>query len=191
MAALLREVYPPMSRHVKKHVFGIRHGEAWHNILYSRLGEDAYNCFHDTTLTTNGMDQAALANIPEPDLILVSPLMRALQTADILWPNTPKVALECLQEYPHKTQLINKRSPKSMLEELFPLVNFSDLKTEEGQWPRHSPKHDIQRIKYFISTSPAHIIGIVSHSTWLKYCMTGTLDSEPELEHCKPYILDL
>lgn len=191
MAALIREVYTPMSRHVKKHVFGIRHGEAWHNILYSNFGEDAYNCFQDTTLTAKGMNQAAQNKLPVPDLILVSPLMRALQTANIMWPNTPKVALECLQEYPQKTQLINKRSHKYVLEELFPQVNFSDLKTEEGRWPRHNPKRDIQRVKYIISTSSARTIGIVTHSTWLKYYLTGHLESEPELEHCKPYILDL
>jgi hypothetical protein len=107
MAALAREVYHPMARYVKKQVFGIRHGEAWHNILHSKLGDDAYNNFQDATLTTRGMSQASsnATSMPAPDLILVSPLMRTLQTADIIWPNTPKVALECLQEYPQQTFL--------------------------------------------------------------------------------------
>jgi len=193
MAALAREVYHPMARYVKKQVFGIRHGEAWHNILHSKLGDDAYNNFQDATLTTRGMSQASsnATSMPAPDLILVSPLMRTLQTADIIWPNTPKVALECLQEYPQQTQIINKRSSKSILEGLFPQVDFSDLKTEEQKWPRHNPERDMLRIKYIISNCSAHTICIVTHSTWLKFCLMGSLDSSPELEHCRPYILDL
>ena len=77
MAALAREVYHPMARYVKKQVFGIRHGEAWHNILHSKLGDDAYNNFQDATLTTRGMSQASsnATSMPAPDLILVSPLI--------------------------------------------------------------------------------------------------------------------
>jgi len=191
MSTIVREAHSPMAKHAPKHVFGIRHGEAWHNVLYPEIGDKAYVCFQDTSLTTKGMSQASSAHIPKPDLILVSPLMRTLQTADLLWPNARKVALECLQEYPQKTQLVNRRSAKSTLQNLFPHIDFSDLKTEQQRWPRHNPRQDKSTIKYVISTYSAQTIGIVTHSTWLKFCLTGSLDSEPELEHCKPYILEL
>jgi len=44
------------------------------------------------------MRQAIEANVPPPDLVLVSPLTRTLQTATLMFPNVKVVALECLKE---------------------------------------------------------------------------------------------
>lgn len=175
---------------IPKRVIGLRHGEALHNVLFTMLGKLAYTEYRDTTLTSKGMGQAESTHIPTPSLILVSPLMRTLQTAEIMWPNAPKIALECLQEYPQHTEVCNRRSPKSLLVQLFPAVDFSDLSAEHQVWPRHDPQHDMQRIRHFIAQSSAPTIAIVSHSTWLKFQMNGSMEGEPELKHCCPYPLD-
>ena len=39
MAALARAIKEPMRIILKKKVYGIRHGEAWHNALYPAIGE--------------------------------------------------------------------------------------------------------------------------------------------------------
>jgi len=177
---------------MSKIVVGIRHGEAWHNILFDSLGQHAFTDYNDTTLTAKGMNQASRSggHDIQPELVLVSPLMRTLQTADILYKNVPKIALECLKEYPQHTELCNRRSPKSLLVKLYPNVDFTDLKTEEQMWPNHTPENDMKTIQAFIEQQEARVIAIVSHSTWLKFCINGTITSEPELEHCHLYYLN-
>ncbi|KAJ5950998.1 uncharacterized protein N7479_009411 [Penicillium vulpinum] len=83
-----------------------RHGEGWHNAAETYYGTPAWNCYWselsgnstatwaDAVLTPGGVDQALKANqfwkkeireqrIHTPDLYYVSPLTRALQTADL------------------------------------------------------------------------------------------------------------
>ncbi|OOQ90488.1 putative GPI anchored protein [Penicillium brasilianum] len=82
-----------------------RHGEGWHNAAETFYGTPAWNCYwaeldgndtatwHDAALTTNGVNQALIAHnfwqkeideqrIHTPDNYYVSPLTRALQTAN-------------------------------------------------------------------------------------------------------------
>lgn len=196
MSALRREIKVVMpdilSSITGKTAWGIRHGEAQHNVMHKWIGEPAYTQFQDTCLTSTGMDQAATQKAPDVDLVLVSPLMRTLQTAHIMFPNVHKVALECLKEYPQHTELCNKRSKASLLAHLYPSVDFSDLTEENQCWPDHvdSDKNK-ETLLAFIRTCSVSRIAIVTHSTWLKYYMTGAMEALPELEHCKPYLLDL
>ena len=184
MAPLVRQ-YP-----LKKVLYGIRHAEGWHNVLYDLIGSQAYSKYPDTSLTTEGMRQAAVAKAPEVDVVLVSPLMRTLQTANIMYPDTPQIALECLKEYPQEKDTSNRRSETSLLRRLFPKVDFSDLTDENQPWPNPVDAHEnAQRVKEFITNTKAAHFAIVTHSTWLKYWMTGTCESEPELIHCHPYKL--
>ena len=63
------------------------------------------NCFHgsryDTKLTTKGMQQAkdavqeAARLTPAPEVIIASPLTRALQTADLTFPEFKGPRLAC------------------------------------------------------------------------------------------------
>lgn len=189
MAALVRQI--PRAT-IQKQLFGIRHGEGWHNVLYKSMGMQSYSEYADTTLTAEGMRQAANANAPEVDVVLVSPLMRTLQTANIMFPDTPTIALECLKEYPQEEHISNCRSETSLLQQLFPKVDFSDLKDETQPWPNVTdPATNLNRAKLIIATSTATRFAIVSHSTWLKYWITGTYADEPELKHCHAYELKI
>lgn len=190
MASLVRQAplvrqYPP-----RKVLFGIRHAEGWHNVLYDLLGMQGYSKFPDTSLTTEGMRQAAVAIAPKVDFVLVSPLMRTLQTANIMYPDTPQIALECLKEYPQHAHISNRRSETSLLRRLFPKVDFSDLTDERQPWPNPvDADENVKRVKEIVMNAKATRFAVVTHSTWLKYWMTGTCKAEPELIHCHPYKL--
>ena len=174
-----------------KFVYGIRHAEAWHNVLYTVFGETVFEEYPDTTLTANGMKQAATTKVPPVELVLVSPLLRTLQTANIMYPNTPQIALECLKEYPQKKHLSNKRSSASLLKRLFPKVDFNDLQSDEQPWPNLvSIDQNMQTAKDWIRNVPENRIAVITHSTWLRYYMTGKIQEFPELEHCKVYNLN-
>jgi broad specificity phosphatase PhoE len=138
------------------------------------------------------MKQAAEACAPRVDVVLVSPLLRTLQTASIMFPDTPHVALECLKEYPQDSHVSNKRSSTSLLKRLYPRVDFTDLREEEQPWP-NPVNHDqnVQIVKDLIRLHPGRQFAIVSHSTWLRFWLNGTLDDKPVLEHCKSYDLPL
>jgi hypothetical protein len=173
-----------------KTVWGVRHGEAQHNVMHKWLGEPAYTQFQDTCLTSTGMMQAATTKAPKVDLVLVSPLMRTLQTAHIMLPNVRKVALECLKEYPQHTDLCNMRSKASLLGRLYPDIDFADLVEENQPWPNHvDANENKEQLLVYLRSCPELRIAIVSHSTWLKHWMTGEMGAVHELEHCTPYPL--
>lgn len=195
MSAILKQI--PITKQIlcrtqpAKTLYGIRHGQAWHNVLFDTMGEKAYADYQDTSLTTKGMEQAATAESPDIDLVLVSPLIRTLQTAHIMFPNKPQIALECLKEYPQHTEICNKRSNATVLKRLFPRVDFSDLQTEQQSWPAPvDHEQNIGVIKNIIHASKQRRIAIVSHSSWLKYWINGSIESLPELKHCTAYPLE-
>lgn len=89
----------------------------------------------DARLTDQGMREAAdiKKTILKPvELVVVSPLMRTLQTATIgLLPEqpTPFLAMELIRE-DMGMHICNMRSPKSQLLAAFPHVDFSRIETE-------------------------------------------------------------
>lgn len=176
-----------------KVVYGIRHAEGWHNILFSALRQRAYTDYQDCSLTVTGMLQAKDAPKPKGiQVVYVSPLTRTLQTSQLIFPNTPTIALECLKEYPQHSQQCNRRSSRSLLKCVFPAVNFDDLKEEEQPWPNPiTYESNLKTFKEIVKNCPYSNIAVVTHSTWLKYCMTNKIESLPELKHCVPYKLNI
>ena len=175
-----------------RQIYGIRHGEALHNVVATTYGPNVYEQFEDTTLTSNGMQQAMEADAPLVDVVLVSPLLRTLQTSTLMYPDTPTLALECLKEIPQNTELCNRRSSLSLLEQLFPHVCWSMIPSEEQEWPEKlSNKLRINQLDMFLTSIPREKrVALVTHSSWLNYYMTETTNAESELKHCFPYILE-
>ena len=173
---------------LRKNVIGIRHGEALHNILDQKYGSIVYEQFGDTTLTVKGMYQAIDSQIPPPDLVLVSPLTRTLHTANLMFPETRTVALECLKEYPQ--HINNRRSPISTISQIFPSVDFSQCEPDPRYWPNNAhPLSNLQEFDARLSAYEEDNIAVVTHSAWLHYFMSGQIDAQHELQHCFPYIL--
>ena len=176
-----------------RRIIGIRHGEAWHNVL----GEPGLT-YEDTTLTIKGMQQALEARKDAPgniDIIYCSPLVRTLQTASIIFPNKKIIALDCLMEYPQNTEICNKRSDLRLLKRLFPNVQFRcDI---ANNWnvkdaDRHLKLQTIEFKKVLRNVPRDKRIVVVSHSSWLKNFMFGTVgDVFEELPHCSPLPIDV
>lgn len=182
-----------------KMLYCIRHGLAVHNVLHQHIGKKAFTEYYDTPLLHEGYMQAdALCKSwkekEEVELILVSPLMRTLQTCVNVFQDAtvPIIALDSLMEYPFwKHENCNRRKPRSLLESNFPSVDFSNL-IEFPEWKEElSTIEDLDnRTKKFVEyldTRSETKIAIVSHSSWLNYFLYKDTEFKTDLEHCYPY----
>jgi broad specificity phosphatase PhoE len=187
-----------------------RHGQGYHNLIYKVLQdngveiEDIYskdsvtNPFVrpeivDSPLTELGRAQCAkqrqkLSKAINPELLIISPLHRALQTAQITFQDfrdaVPFVAHEaCREELGLLT--CNRRRPLSETKREFPSIDFSLLHPmeEDHLWDpnqREDPKSKSQRIyKFlvdFVRHQPQKEIAIVGHSAWLFTMCNSVVD---------------
>ena len=206
--------------HYTKLIHFQRHGQGYHNLIGEMYREmlgraidlddpnPATNPFVrpellDSPLTEKGRlecaerrSQAALLN---PQLIVVSPLQRALQTATLSFashcnkgdeddcgmvPQKQWMAHEGVREQ-MGLLLCNKRRSVSDLQPEFPHVDFSamphnadDLSWDPNQ--RESPREETERIYNFLTdfvmTRPEQEIAIVGHSAWLFTMCNAVVD---------------
>ena len=99
---------------MSKYLYLIRHGKALHNELFDKIGVKAFRIKDtiDSSLTKQGHEQSIHLGQTweikdEIELVLVSPLTRALETAvNIFGNNTPIVCQEFLREYPKGSMII-------------------------------------------------------------------------------------
>ncbi len=124
------------------HVVLVRHGQGYHNLKVD--GKSQLHVF-DARLTERGEGEAAVAldSLPHefhPDVILVSPLTRTMQTAHIAvrsyaarFPdrNLPQLMACSAAREGNNHNPCNHRSKKSELQQMFPDVDWSDVQTEE------------------------------------------------------------
>ena len=174
-----------------KTLYWIRHGTAEHNILYKKYGEKIYFKYRDTSLVLRGVEQAqklrSTFNLNEIDIVLVSPLLRTLQTATTIFKDDVKIiAIDELLEYPQNYHLCNHRKDKSVLKNVFPNVDFSRIK-ECSTWT--DKKETIDQLKLrlkflynWIKLTNFQNIAIVSHNTLI----ATALDIDTEIPHCIP-----
>lgn len=195
-----------------------RHGQGFHNLLgdvWRKL--DAASIDIDSTdgtvnpwvmpelldspLTETGKDQCRMrrpdAAVLNPQLVVVSPLARAIQTAYITFGdhspkkvNIPWIAHEdCREEM--GLLMCNKRRPLSHIQEDYPDIDFSLIEHEEdvpfdaiGTDRRESPKEKTDRIYDFlvnyIRNRPEREIAVVGHSGWLFYMMNAVMDCQDD-----------
>ncbi len=184
-----------------KNLYCIRHGEALHNVLFWEIGEKVYLLYRDTPLTAVGVKQAIeLGNsdsINDIELIIVSPLLRTLQTADNIFKNKniPMLALDCVMEYPQGLDQCNHRKSIKEYKYCYPKVDFSHIEHDEYPfWKKYemesieSLEKRIQKMKDFIISRPEKNIAIVSHSSFLgKFLIDKIGDEKNELKHCHVY----
>ena len=182
-----------------KTLYLIRHGYALHNLLYWKIGKEAYD-IRDTQLMQKGVEQAThLGNkwkeINEINLVVCSPSIRTLDTAVLIFKNTNHIiiALDCLLEYPQGNEECNRRKDKSVLTSLYPQVDFSNLTHEVLPWKnRKESLNELEnREKTFLSwikNRKEKNICTVGHSSFIGYLKDRFIgDEEHELKHCFPY----
>lgn len=130
-----------------------RHGQAQHNVRAERMRDEGcdFDAFiaqmkvddaFDAELTERGREEARAAHaaLPagvSPELVVASPLSRAIETARILYPDRAAagtfVAVEELREW--SGQLENgRRRPSAELAAKFPGLDVAQLPADETNW---------------------------------------------------------
>jgi len=172
-----------------KLVHFVRHGEGYHNVA-GKIDRSNYlkEEYADCALTENGIIQCenlrntAVKNqyLLSADLLLVSPLRRALETAyfsfSFLQSGIKWIALEELRE---TTGLhpCDRRSSISKTRTLFPFVNFDELTHDQDPLydlysGRREPDEEVMkrgfRFVQWLNSRDEQNIVIVTHSAFLK-----------------------
>lgn len=199
-----------------KRVFFIRHAEGWHNLAEHEstytpkvdvlLEKNTGRKYWDAALTPKGEQQcgALKANIrgsttwgfDKPlnlDLVVVSPLMRTLQTAELSLgeatsKNAPKFLAQPLCRERIADYVCDGRCELSVLKRQFPGVDFSLVETEKDD-DFYNQKEDIERVRaravvflQWLCSRPERRIAVVTHSIFLRnlFYQFGTSLSEAD-----------
>lgn len=182
-----------------KTVHFIRHGEGVHNIAYYLYDTAAYFMeeYRDPELTETGKDQAILARYSKPelqlvDMVLVSPLMRTMQTADIIFKNHSNVhALSLIKEANYEHTCNQSKSTKD-LRPLFPHVNYKTIDIDVFDQLDNKQK-DLQKcfaiLDQMLKQSEYKKIAIVSHHDFICEFMKFKLSKPVCLNNCEIYTI--
>lgn len=202
-----------------KLVHFVRHGQGFHNLmadLAKEAGRTWKQCTNDPAnpyimpeildapLTHKGREQAialqstvrALDESEQPQLVVLSPHCRALQTGVLAFEelldgnrndsNGNKkcsfIAHEMVREETG-VHRCDQRRPKSRQEKEFPMVDFSLLTDEDDKIfdpnRRESKLEVSERIYTFmewLEKRPENVVGVASHSAWLLTTFNANLD---------------
>lgn len=145
----------------------------------------------DAPLTDKGRQEALLlqsrvrAMKNPPELVLLSPCCRALQTGVLVFEDlrgkVPFLAHEMAREE-YGVHKCDQRRPRSRQAAEFPMVDFSLLETEEDELflqDRRETKLEVADRIYkfleFLEQRPETHVGVASHSAWLLTTFTANL----------------
>tara|TARA_B100000925_G_scaffold270670_1_gene233336 strand:+ start:1436 stop:2023 length:588 start_codon:yes stop_codon:yes gene_type:complete len=193
-----------------KTLYCIRHGTSEHNVRYKEVGHVAFNEKMDTKLVDSGIAESINLGITWDkrdyiDLVIVSPLSRTLETCSNIFKNTNTniIVLDDLIEYPQHAEICNKRENKSVIEELYPRFDFSQL-SETREWDSSKSetygelKQRSNNIKQWILNRPEKNICIVAHCSFLLAFMNDDITKDKiekicqdGIKHCYPYKMEL
>ncbi|CAK0864903.1 unnamed protein product, partial [Prorocentrum cordatum] len=208
----------------RKLVYLVRHAEAAHNVREREAQLEARRCgctdleveqarkhalhdpaFLDACLSTDGLQQVQMAatsfqellgstHYVAPEVVLVSPLTRALQTASTLFPGHKNV---CAQEFLREKrtgEACDERKPAREIESEFPHVDVSDIAAEDAAGPdghrfreqlRETNEQVGQRAACLLDAVQAHegkAIAVVTHKGFLRELARGPLRGALGLE---------
>jgi broad specificity phosphatase PhoE len=187
---------PPIKR-----LLFIRHGEGLHNAAERELGKDRWENheaklekYFDPSLNDVGREQATtLRNAITPvlkngdlivDAIVVSPLSRAIETAEITFEallnddGVPMFAVEMARERHGKNSCDGRRTV-SELKKRFPRVSFDYFMLhEDDPWHiptnRETPEQVRKRVEIFMHWAlelPFDTIAVVGHSDYMSHAV--------------------
>tara|TARA_Y100000590_G_C15230291_1_gene829827 strand:+ start:89 stop:652 length:564 start_codon:yes stop_codon:yes gene_type:complete len=175
---------------MNKAVYLIRHGQSEANVAFDL---DNPNFYYDSRLTSLGKKQAQntqkkLKNI-DFDLMLCSPLTRALQTFSFIFPNLVQdaVILPFVREQSTNSSEVGRQP--AILEKEFPAFNFKDL--NNFWWNNDKPIDEkkiifesmgdldkrVLKFKQWIYNRSEKRIALVSHGTFISRITDYLLDN--------------
>jgi broad specificity phosphatase PhoE len=189
-----------------------RHGQGYHNLIcdiWRELGKpidfDSRDLnlnpamrdeILDPPLTESGRQQCkarrAECSMLSPELVIVSPLLRCIQTAKLSFAdhlNVPWVSHEgCREEL--GLLVGNKRRPLEEIKEDYPDIDFSPIPYDEDVlWDNYGDQRESlleksERIydflTEFVMNRPEKEIAIVCHSAYLFTLLNGVMDIDDE-----------
>lgn len=162
-----------------KYIYLIRNGISTHDFNFLKYGPSTYfdPNFIDTQLTSKGHSQCTKLltswdDITNIDIILVSPLHRALETANILFTNTNVsiICLEDLREYPNTGLTYNKRKSKDILSKYFPNIDFTYISNNDHIWNWDDIEEDIS-----VKTRVDNIINLLKSINKKHICLISDI----------------
>jgi broad specificity phosphatase PhoE len=191
---------------MNKLLYLIRHGYALHNELFLKIGIKAFQSpiVYDSPLTQHGHVQSVQLGQSwdkkyDIELILVSPLTRALDTCMNIFGDTD-IPIEChefLREYPIGEDTCNKRSSLTEIKNKYPKIDFHLSMDDDHLWIQNyretlpQLENRINEMIQYIQTRKETNIAIISHSSYLgqfKDNHIGYMENgDEELKHCYPY----
>ena len=166
----------------------IRHGKSTNN----KVNDDQKNC--NSSLVEKGVLQALSLqktwdNKCNIDLIITSPLARALETTECIFgkiTDIPVIVSDLMLEYPQSNYIPNLRKSKSELMLKYPLYDF-DIFEEPTIFKENETKKElndrIYSFRLFLSTRTESNIAIIGHNSFFK----EFLNISEDILHCKPY----
>jgi len=173
-----------------KIIYWVRHGQATSNAAAGgQKTHPAYESwdYFDARLSPLGKEQAEALSAQTqkltPQIILVSPLSRALQTATIGFSHQ-KVPFICKEELRERMgqHPCDKRRKISEVSPEFPNVDFSQIKSDDDVlWSKdHRESNDelasrIYHALEYIQSRPEKEIAIVGHSSFLELLFNNVL----------------
>ncbi|GMF59495.1 unnamed protein product [Phytophthora fragariaefolia] len=205
-----------------KVVYFVRHAQGYHNVAEQKYGvgrwEDEFarsDEFLDSNLTPFGVKDAQTKGppsvkaeleqgMPPIERIVVSPLSRAIQTAQTFFaedqmPRTPLLCMEnCREVFDRCTY--DKRRPLAEVKQKFPDVDFSLIKHEQDElWsPTHHETADEihERARNFLAelfeTVPERYVVVVSHVCFIQAVCAVTMGIDFRPDNCEvvPLVLE-
>ena len=189
-----------------KILYLIRHGHSLHNELFPKLGVKAFRipATVDAPLTHEGHRQSIelsynWKNKNNIELVLVSPLTRALETCMNIFGDTD-IPIEChefLREYPIGEDTCNKRSSLTYIKHKFPKINFNLTIDKDNLW-REDYRETINELEQrlqiminFLKNRSEQNIAIISHSSFLGQFKDNHIgyktNGDEDLKYCYPY----
>ena len=182
-----------------KTIHFVRHAEGYHNEANRKAGDDSpvtYStpgswAFQDAKLTPTGIQQCIQARKDlltdvNPQLIVVSPFTRTLQTAHIMFcgKGIPFVVHNLCRERAGRYTCDRRRDKAEIVQEIQPLYEYTSdhidydsygYPTEEDiNWTKEREPSDqvtnraIEFIQW-LASRPEQEIAVVTHSSWLKH----------------------
>jgi broad specificity phosphatase PhoE len=171
----------------------IRHGAAISNdprlteaqILEPRFLDAPLNDHGRQQARAAGIDLAKALNGAVVDLVLVSPLERALETAELILSSagiaTKVSVIEVLREA-HGVRPCDARRQRSVAAARFPSFDFSAVETEADTWHNASVRETVQALRlrcqqfeHMLRALPLRNVVVVSHGVFLEHLLEGSL----------------
>jgi broad specificity phosphatase PhoE len=187
-----------------KNIFLIRHGLATHNIDKNKRGEIAYidPKHRDSNLVEEGIRQAEELNseilLMNFDLVLVSPLTRTIQTCLSATKNVNKkiISLEYLREFPCTVHTPNNRKSKTILQQKYKNIDFSELLSDEDIFWNDREEETleeldirIEKFKNWLKNREEKNIIVFGHASFISRFL-GNKEYK-HIKHCFSYLVKI